>query len=62
MINNDFCKWEEDIDGVWWTECGDAFFLEVGYPKENHYNYCPSCGKLLIEEPYVEEFLYGEDA
>lgn len=24
--------------------CGEEFFLEVGTPKENEYNFCPNCG------------------
>lgn len=27
--------------------CKDRFVLEWGTPKDNEYNYCPSCGQRL---------------
>jgi len=40
---------EDDYGGVYWecSNCEDAFFLEVGTPKENNYNFCPSCGAWM---------------
>ena len=40
---------EDDYGGVYWecSNCEDAFFLEVGTPKENNYNFCPSCGAYM---------------
>jgi len=39
-------KFSEDY---WETSCGQAFCMITGTPKENNYNFCPSCGKPLVE-------------
>ncbi len=45
------CCWWQDEDGVWDTACDNRHeFIEDG-PKENHYHFCPYCGKPL--EVYV---------
>lgn len=31
------------------SECNELFWLESGTPKDNEYNFCPKCGKRLIE-------------
>ena len=48
------CHWTEDDDGNWETECGNAFCLEDGPPKENSMRYCCYCGRKLEEVLYVE--------
>lgn len=37
---------EDDCENIYWecSNCEDAFYLEVGTPKSNNYNYCPNCG------------------
>lgn len=37
---------EDDCENIYWecSNCEDAFYLEVGTPKSNNYNYCPCCG------------------
>jgi len=59
MEPEDSCSWTVDDDGVWNTECGQAFVLEDGSPKENFMKYCCYCGRGLIEifppDPYPED-------
>lgn len=45
------CQWTGDDDGVWHTDCGEAFFFG---PSENKMKFCGYCGKLLEEVKYVE--------
>ena len=45
------CVWREDSDGFWKGDCGIAWELFTGTPKENKMNYCPECGKLIKEKP-----------
>ena len=48
------CKWSEDADGNWETDCGNAFCLEDGPPSENNLRYCCYCGRKLEEVLYEE--------
>lgn len=44
------CKWKKDIneeDEPWQTDCGTAFILITGSPKDNNYKYCPNCGRQI---------------
>ena len=41
------CGFREDE--CWSTSCGKEFVMITGTPKENGYNFCPSCGKPLVE-------------
>ena len=61
MVEENVCTWKHDsYHDMWDTSCGDAAcFLSDG-PKENHYHFCPFCGKPLVEE--VEEPEDDEDA
>ena len=47
-----FCEWREDRDGCWNTDCDMHFVMTADTPSENNYNYCPSCGRKLIEIPW----------
>ena len=31
------------------SECNELFWIESGTPKDNEYNFCPKCGKRLVE-------------
>lgn len=31
------------------SECSELFWIESGTPKDNEYNFCPKCGKRLVE-------------
>lgn len=49
---NRVCEWKLEDNGdyiIYNTSCGEDFILEEGTPKENLYNYCPSCGGKLRE-------------
>lgn len=51
------CEWaqeSEDCD-TWWTACNNGFTITGGTPKENNFNYCCFCGKLLVEVPFEYE-------
>ena len=41
------CKWKENEDGWWETECDHAWEFNDGGPKENKAIYCPYCGKKI---------------
>lgn len=47
------CKWEENDDGYYETECNRAFFFETGTVSENNAHYCIFCGKLIEDVPYT---------
>ncbi|MCJ7482631.1 MAG: hypothetical protein MUO31_06670 [Thermodesulfovibrionales bacterium] len=44
------CTWKFNENAFYWeTACGNANqFMDEG-PKENHYIYCPYCGKKIEE-------------
>ena len=58
----DVCIWNVCFldygEGAYWeTKCGDAYQFE-GTLSENDYNYCPKCGKKILEvlpQPPEEE-------
>jgi hypothetical protein len=43
------CEWKEDaLSGEWITQCGEKHeFIDDG-PQENHYRFCPHCGKAIL--------------
>jgi DNA-directed RNA polymerase subunit RPC12/RpoP len=47
----EYCEWKYtgDDDDYYETTCGKAYYLTVGTPKENHYNFCPHCGRRIKE-------------
>jgi len=45
------CEWVENKDGDWNAACGQGFTLFDGAPEENHYRYCPNCGKKIVAKP-----------
>lgn len=53
------CKWKADDDGIYQTECGDAFVFDSGTPKENKFNFCCFCGKKLADVTEYESFSMG---
>jgi len=48
------CIWEQDDDGVWETECGEAFVVTEDTPRENGMVFCCYCGRSLEQLTYVE--------
>ena len=54
MTNNTFCAWQKDGHNFedhkyWETDCGNLFQFAIGGPEQNHYKFCPYCGKLIKE-------------
>lgn len=45
----DVCKWTEDSDGIWATDCGNMHEFFTGGPDENGYIYCSYCGRRVGE-------------
>ena len=44
------CKWtHDDNDGLYGTECGNAFEINDGTPKENQMAFCCYCGGTIKE-------------
>jgi hypothetical protein len=48
------CNWHTDENGGYLSECEYYFEISNGTPHENDMNFCPKCGKPLIEIPYKE--------
>lgn len=46
------CRWKEDEDGNWETQCGGMFAVTVDTPLENGMNFCCYCGAFLVEIRY----------
>ena len=47
------CKWknqeeEDGIDSHYSTECGTFQWFEGGGIAENHYVFCPYCGRVIV--------------
>jgi hypothetical protein len=51
-LNNALCGWEYsgEPEYVWNTGCGNKHVLTTGTPKDNDYQYCPHCGKVISSE------------
>lgn len=47
LVTRRTCAWSENDDGVYETECGNAFELNDGAPADNNMAYCCYCGRLL---------------
>lgn len=43
------CRWTEDEDGNWDTDCNNKHVLNDGGPKANGMMFCCYCGKHLQE-------------
>lgn len=43
------CKWTQDEDGLYHTECGNTFYFDSGTLKENKQKFCGYCGKIIEE-------------
>lgn len=55
------CRWQEDEDGSWWTQCDEGFTFTVGGGPEGHgFNFCPYCG-FAIEGVEWEDEAYATD-
>lgn len=48
------CEWWEEY-GVWFSDCGVAFEFTVDGPKENNFNFCYECGKMIDVKPTIDK-------
>lgn len=48
------CIWKKseafDFEELYYTSCDNSFFFSEGNIKENHFKFCPFCGKKIKEE------------
>lgn len=52
------CKWTfDEAHGKWDADCGDAFSLSEGTPRENNMRFCPFCGSELQAFVPMRDFL-----
>ena len=47
-----YCTWTHQIDefgddDYWTTSCDNIFAFIEGNPKDNHFVYCPYCGRVI---------------
>ncbi len=49
------CEWAEDSDGIWHTDCGNAFTYDSGTPEENSTKFCQYCGATCAFTHYRDE-------
>jgi len=45
----EMCRWFEDDDGNWHTDCDEIHVLIDGGPADNHMRFCCYCGAKLKE-------------
>ena len=51
-----YCEWSEDEDGVWYTDCSQAWQSGAGgTPAEHWMAYCPFCGGIIHVRTYEEK-------
>lgn len=51
-LNKEICRYELlDSDENRWVcnVCEEEYVFFEGTPKDNHYVYCPYCGRVIIE-------------
>ena len=52
------CRWIQDdnweMSNHWTASCGLEWCMDEETPSKNGMKFCPSCGKPLVEVPYVE--------
>jgi len=51
---DDKCRWclSDEEPGIWTSDCGvsHAFYEDSGGPRDNLFEWCPFCGRKLIEK------------
>lgn len=50
-----WCRWNEDSDGMYNTECGRLWFFDTGNVKENGAKFCVYCGRRIKEIRYKDK-------
>ena len=48
------CRWDEDRDGAWWTDCSNGFVTSSESPQDNGMKFCCYCGKKLKEVKFED--------
>lgn len=58
-MDENICKWHRiDADyTIYDTDCGNAFEIIEGTPKDNDMLFCPYCGKKLKEVEHNHNLL-----
>jgi hypothetical protein len=56
------CKWSQNEDGAFETECGGAFEIMSGTPTDNNMRYCCYCGDAIEEVGYEGDVIEDEAA
>ena len=54
LDREEYCRWfhgeNANLDVYWMTDCGENHvFCNSLSPEENKYEYCPYCGRKLVE-------------
>jgi hypothetical protein len=50
------CEWKENEDDWWDTDCSNTYPYQ---PAGEGFKFCPYCGNLITETPYVvDEYLF----
>ncbi len=52
--NCSVCDWQQEEEGQWETDCDETFEFQEGGPLDNGFEWCPYCGKKLVETIYSE--------
>jgi hypothetical protein len=55
------CRWTEDEDGVYDTDCGNKFMFTDDGPVANKMRFCGYCGKPLKEVKFDARRIAGVD-
>lgn len=45
-----YIRWDDDCNTWECNKCGEPWTLLDGGPKENNMNFCPNCGRKLVEK------------
>lgn len=48
------CRWKEDFDGIYHTDCDNEFIMLEGTPVDNNMRFCCYCGKPLVAVRFVD--------
>ena len=49
------CRWTEDEDAVWNTDCGRRWEFTNGTPRDNKVTFCAFCGRKLTQRRFRED-------
>ncbi len=57
------CGWAlDDLESnVWKSSCGEEWQLETDDPKGNGMNFCPYCGRVIVQMPGPASDTFDED-